>query len=243
MKAKDILKQKSHRPFAYPKRSWKFYQEWNKAVFLHWEVTPELIKPLLPKPLVVDTLYDKTWVSLVAFNMNNIGVRSLPKIPHISDFQEINIRIYVVYNGKPSVYFLSMEGSKKTSCKVLKTLSKFPYRHSKMSRNASTFTSENNIFNDTFYIKYERNEAPIKKDQTDLWLTERYAVFQDYKKHIIEYDVHHVEWPMQNINISSLKLNYGRFNHLINNQPDRMHYSSGVQVLTWDKKKMPLISN
>ena len=231
MKAKDILKQKEHRPFEYPSRSWKFYQEWNNAVFLHWEVTPELIKSLLPKNIELNIINGKAWISLVAFDMNNICARSLPKIPHISDFQEINIRVYITCNGKPSVYFLSMEGSRKSSCKVLKVLSKFPYRYSKMSRNKSIYKSKNDIFNDRFNIEYELKNESIKKDKTDLWLTERYAVFQDYKKHIFEYDVHHVEWPMHNIEIKNLEIDYPRFNHLINNQPDKIHYSSGAKSI------------
>lgn len=240
MKASEILNQTLHRPFEYPKRPWKFYQEWNKAVFVHWEVDEALIEPLLPKNIELDIINGKTWVSLVAFNMNNIGVKSLPKIPHISDFYEINIRVYVVCNKKPSVYFLSMEGSKRSSCKVLKVLSKFPYRYSKMKRNETNYSSNNTEFSDSFRIKYNLNNFPVKKDKTDLWLTERYAVFQDYKKHIIEYDVHHIEWPIQNIHIENLEINYPRFNHLINNKPDKVHYSKGVQVLTWDKIKRKL---
>ena len=241
MKAKKILKEINHRPFDYPKRSWKYYQEWNKAIFLHWEVDLKWIKPLIPKGLELDIINGKTWISLVAFDMNHIDVRSFPKIPHISDFQEINIRVYVIYNNKPAVYFLSMEGSKRCSCKVLKVLSKFPYQYSKMSRNTFKYQSENNELNDTFYLEYELENAPVKKDKTDLWLTERYAVFQDYKNHIIEYDVHHLEWPMQLISIKNLKLQYHRFSHLINNNPNKIHYSSGVQVLTWDKRKQPIL--
>lgn len=240
MKAKNILKHIKHRPFDTPNRSWKFYQEWNNAVFLHWKVNSDLIKPYLPKGIELDVIDGKTWVSLVAFDMNNIDVRRLLKLPYISDFQEINIRVYIVSNGKPSVYFLSMEGNKRTSCVILKTLSKFPYRYSKMSRNESTHKSKNDKFKDTFNIEYELKDEPVKKAKTDLWLTERYAVFQDYKNHIIEYDVHHVEWPMQAIEIKKLELNYPRFSHLINNKPDKIHYSSGVQVLTWDKKKRKL---
>lgn len=240
MKTKDILKEKKHRLFEYPKCPWIYYQEWNKALFLHWEISPELIKPYLPKGIEIDLIDGKTWVSLVAFDMNNIGVRNLPKIPHISDFQEINIRVYVICNGKPSVYFLSMEGSKKSSCKVLKALSKFPYRYSKMKRTASNFKSKNDRFNDSFSVKYNLKNSPVTKDKTDLWLTERYAVFQDYKKHIIEYDVHHIEWPMQSIYIENLKIDYPRFSHIIDNNPDKVHYSKGVQVLAWNKRKHKL---
>ena len=241
MKSSEILKYYSHRPFKYPNHSWKYYQEWNKAVFLHWEVLPELVQPLLPKGIKPDLLNGKTWVSLVAFNMNNIGIRNLPKMPYISDFFEINIRVYITCNGKPSVYFLNMEGSKRSSCKILKTVSKFPYRYSKMSRDGTIYTSKNKTFKDAFNMEYTIENTSIEKDETDLWLTERYAVFQNYKNHIIEYNVHHIAWPMQSIIINKLNLNYPRFSHLINNQPDKIHYSSGVQVLTWDKRKLPII--
>ncbi|WP_303316798.1 DUF2071 domain-containing protein [Flavivirga abyssicola] len=240
MNIEGILKQKEHRSFTYPDRPWMYYQEWNKAVFLHWEVNPELIIPFLPKGIKPDIIHDKTWISLVAFNMNNIGIKNLPKVPYISDFFEINIRVYIIYNGKPSVYFLNMEGSKKSSCKILKMMSKFPYQYSKMSRSSSVYTSTNETFKDSFHIEYGLEDTAPEKDKTDLWLTERYAVFQDHKKHIIEYDVHHIEWPMQSIIIKKLDLNYPRFSHLINNEPDKAHYSCGVQVLTWDKRKLPL---
>src|SRR5690606_22792524 len=152
MKAKSILKQTRHRTFDVPSRSWKFYQEWNDAIFLHWKVEPETIKPFLPEGIKLDIVNGKTWMSLVAFNMNHIGIRSLPRLPHISDFHEINIRVYVVCNGKPSVYFLNMEGSKRSSCKVLKTMSKFPYQYSKMRRTDYSFESKNKDYKDSFYI-------------------------------------------------------------------------------------------
>ena len=237
MKASEILKQKNHRSFEYPKRSWKFYQEWNKAIFLHWEVEPTLLEPFLPKPIKLDLINGKAWVSLVAFNMNNVGVRMLPKIPHISDFHEINIRIYVTYKGKPSVYFLSMEGSKKSSCKVLKTLSNFPYEYSKIKRTDFSYESHNTKANNTFELIYRLKLESFKNDETDKWLTERYAAFQDYKDKIIEYDMHHLEWPLQPLLIKNLIIDYPKFNHFINETPDRIHYSEGVKVLTWNKRK------
>lgn len=237
MKPKEILKHVSHRPFAYPKREWKFYQEWNNAVFLHWEVEPKIIEELLPKGLQLDTINGKAWVSLVAFDMNNIKTRYLPKPPGISDFQEINIRTYVVRNGKPSVYFLSMEANNKLACKIIKQLSKFPYRFSEMKRYNGSYQSKNNSLKESFEIEYSLGSKRVVKEDTDIWLTERYAVFQDYKKSIIEYDVHHLEWPMQHINCTKLKVDYPRFSAFINNIPDKVQYSPGVQVVNWDKRK------
>lgn len=240
MKPSQILKQTLHRPFKFPQYPWKYYQEWNNAIFLHWKVDPNLISPYLPKHIELDCIDGRTWISLVAFDMNNIGIKNLPKPPYISNFHEINIRVYIKYKGKPSVYFLSMEGSKRLSCAVLKIASKFPYRYSKMQRTNSHYFSKNLVFNDSFKIEFNLNNDIITKDKTDIWLTERYAVFQDYKKDIIEYDVHHIEWPMQKITVKNLAVNYPRFNHLINSAPDKIHYSSGVQVLAWSKNKHPL---
>ncbi|WP_417199854.1 YqjF family protein [Bizionia sp.] len=240
MQAKSILKHTKHRTFEVPSRSWKFYQEWNDAIFLHWKVSLKSIKPFLPKGIQLDTINGETWISLVAFNMNHIGIRSLPKLPHISDFHEINIRVYTICNEKPSVYFLNMEGSKRSSCKLLKTISKFPYQFSKMKRTGYSYESNNKKNNDSFYMEYRIGSDPIIKDETDIWLAERYAVHQEHKNKIIEYDVHHQEWPMQAITIKKLEIAYPKFNQLVNNKPDKVHYSKGVQVLTWDKKKLQL---
>ncbi len=240
MKASEILSHQKHRPFHLPRRPWKFYQEWNKAIFLHWKVSPELIQPFIPNEMTLDTIDGSPWVSLVAFDMNHIGVRSLPKLPHISDFHEINIRTYVSCQGKQSVYFLSMEGSKRASCTLLKALSKFPYVHSKMKRTHFSYESKNEVLDNSIEIIYQLKKETYRKDFTDQWLTERYAVFQDYKNKLIEYDVHHVEWPLEHITLKDLKIDYPKFNYLINNQPDRMHYSEGVKVLTWDKRKHKL---
>ena len=236
MKSKDILKHTRHRTYPYPSRPWSFYQEWNQAIFMHWEVPIEKLQPLIPNPFKLDSLNGKTWISLVAFNMNHIGIRSVLKIPHISDFHEINIRTYITYKDKPAVYFLNMEGSKKSSCRVLKSLSKFPYQYSKMSRNAFSFQSKNKI-NDAFYAEFRLPGNQISKDEIDIWLTERYAVFFKHKNKILEYDVHHKEWPLEAIDIKNIKINYPKFNHLLNNSPDKVHYSKGVQVLTWNKRK------
>lgn len=240
MKPREILKHTRHRSFPYPKKPWIFYQEWNRALFLHWEIALEDLQPFVPKPLKIDLINGKAWVSLVAFDMNHIGIRAIPRIPHISDFHEINLRTYIIHNNKPSVYFLNMEGSKKSSCSILKSLSKFPYQHAKMNRNSFSYSSKNAVTNDSFYAEYRLPIQPILKDKTDLWLTERYAVFQDYKNHLIAYDVHHAEWSLETLAMKKLDISYPKFNHILNNSPHRAHYSKGVQVLAWNKRKHAL---
>ncbi len=44
MKFKDILNITHHRPWNLPLKRWKYYQEWNDALFLHWKVELEDLK-------------------------------------------------------------------------------------------------------------------------------------------------------------------------------------------------------
>ena len=66
--------------------------------------------------------------------------------------------------------------------------------------------------------------------------TERYALFQETKKAINEYGIHHLEWPVQELDLIKLKLKYPRFKHLIGRSPDKTQYSTGVRVLAYSKE-------
>lgn len=120
MKIREILNKTEHRPWKLPVGNWKFYQEWNNAVFLHWQVNESELRKLVPEDIEIDLFDGKPWVSVVAFTMEKIRPRSLPAFPLISDFDEINIRTYVKYNGKTGVYFLSIEEERKSLAKLLK---------------------------------------------------------------------------------------------------------------------------
>lgn len=237
MRINDILKQVKHRPWDLPKHSWKFYQEWNQAIFLHWEVDLDELRKIVPTEMEIDLYEGKPWVSLVAFTMEKIRPRFLPYFPPISNFDEINIRTYVKFQNKAGVYFLSIEGGKKISCQVAKSISELPYRFSNIARKDTKYLSHNFQYGDQLEIEFIEREKVEKKMNLDLWLTERYALFQDAKNSINEFDIHHLEWEIQNLEVKNLIVNYARFKKLINKSPDKISYSKGVKVLAWGKKK------
>ena len=240
MRIKDILNTTEHRPWNMPTENWKFYQEWNNAIFLHWEVDLEELKKHVPKELEIDLFEGKPWVSVVAFTMEKIRPKHLPYFPPISNFHEINIRTYIKSKNKTGVYFLSIEGGKKLSCKVAKGISQLPYRYSAIKRSETQFNSSNLEFNDNLDIKFTIGKELKEKTELDKWLTERYALFQDTQNSINEFEIHHLEWPISTIDFQSLNLNYKRFNTLIDNSPQKIQYSKGVKVLAWPKQKFSL---
>ncbi len=126
----DILSETKHRSFNYPKNKWRYYQEWNNALFLHWKVPFDALRNLVPQDLNLDTYDGEVYVSLVAFTMQKIRPRNLPAIKFISDFDEINVRTYIDNNNKKGVYFLNIEAEKQLSAFIAKTLSGLPYEKS-----------------------------------------------------------------------------------------------------------------
>ena len=237
MKIKQLHSTTEHRPWELPKEDWKYYQEWNEAIFLHWPVPIEHLRNFVPKELIVDTLNGQAWVSLVAFTMEKVRLKYLPAFPPLSNFDEINIRTYIKNGKRSGVYFLNIEGGKRLSCRMAKQLSQLPYKYSETTRSTGFYQAKSNIYPDLLEIKYEVKQQQIAKDPLDQWLTERYMLYQDYDDYINEYEIHHIEWPLVGIALESLKVNYKRFEKLMHGYPARIHYSPGVQVIAWDKKR------
>ena len=137
----EILNQTDHRPWKLPNQNWKFYQEWNRAVFLHWQTDLHELQKFVPEELQIDLYDDKPWISMVAFSMEKVRLKYLPAFAPISNFDEINIRTYVTYKGKAGVHFLSVEGGKRVSCAIAKGISEVPYRFSRMHREKGRYQS------------------------------------------------------------------------------------------------------
>ncbi len=237
MKPSQLLKDTDHRPWSLANENWQFYQEWNEAIFLHWPVDYSELRKLVPPELEIDLFEGRPWVSYVAFSMEKIRPRYLPSFAPISYFHEINVRTYIKSGHKTGVYFLSMEGSKQLSCLLAKSISGLPYHFSEMERAAGSFYSKNSRFKDRFSARYAVGKTLTEKEEVLTWLTKRYALFQDIPDAINEFEVHHIAWPVQEIELKELTLSYPRFGKLLAGKPAIQHYSKGVQVLAWGKKK------
>lgn len=88
-------------------------QYWGKLLFMHWAIDPELLRPLIPSQLSIDTLDGKAWIGVVPFTMWGIRASFLPPIPGTSAFHELNVRTYVHYQGVPGVWFFSLDAASK----------------------------------------------------------------------------------------------------------------------------------
>lgn len=236
MATHPLLKLTKHRSEALPLHRWKYYQEWNRVLFLHWAVPLAELRKLVPEELVIDTYEGVAYVSLVAFSMEKVRPRLLPSVHFLSNFDEINVRTYINQSGKQGVYFLNIEAANRLVSLVAKSLSGLPYEAANLSLGAGKFEARNKKKNFNLSVDFEVDcGRPIQKSPLDHWLTERYCLFLQEGSKNFCYDVHHIEWPLCTVHIKQLELHYRFGSLMFDTPPDLVHYSPGVQVLAWPK--------
>jgi uncharacterized protein YqjF (DUF2071 family) len=95
------------------------YHRWHNLSFVHWRVPAEMIEPLLPRSLTLDTFDGCAWVGLVPFSISGLRPWWFPPLPGVSAFNEINVRTYVHHRGRdPGVWFCSLNANCRLAASV-----------------------------------------------------------------------------------------------------------------------------
>lgn len=183
-------------------------QRWAELGFFHWDVSPDLITPRLPKGLHVDTFDGKAWLGVVPFLMQRIRPIGLTPLPWLSWFHELNLRTYVYDDaGTPGVWFFSLDCNQPIAVEIARRMFHLPYQHAKMCSNISNSSVE-------FYsqrkkdssveaaFKYPRPVAPQPAvlGSLEWFLIERYTLFStDPKGNIYSGRVHHDPYQIESM--------------------------------------------
>ena len=203
----DILNEVAHRPWPFPESPWIMTQTWHDLLFAHWPVDASALRPLVPSGFEVDTFDGQGWVAVVPFRMTNVAPRGIPALPWVSAFPELNVRTYVRVNGRPGVYFFSLDAANPVAVGVARTLVHLPY-----------FTAAMQVEQKEGWITYRSQRTSTKGSPAELkaryrpvgpvtppaegtlehFLTERYCLFTvDQAFHAFSLDIHHPPWPLQ----------------------------------------------
>ena len=183
-------------------KGWISSQRWTDVVFIHYKVDAKKLQELTPFPL--DLYQGEAIVSIVPFVMGRIRFPFLCSIPGLSQLLELNLRTYVRVNGRPAVYFFTLDSNHFPGVLVARWFFALPYRWIKLTFNK---TSGYEFKSPQFEIKANIGK---RKDSTafDLWSTERYALFTKRGKKSYVGVVEHAPWELCELNIQSLKDNF-----------------------------------
>jgi len=114
------------------------YHVWTNLLFVHWRVPAEILQPLLPRQLTLDTFQGEAWVGLVPFHMSGVRPRWSPAVPGVSNFHETNVRTYVHYQGgECGVWFFSLDAANRLAVTLARRFWHLNYHLARMllSRN------------------------------------------------------------------------------------------------------------
>ena len=106
---------------------WIMTQRWNDLLFLHYALPPEVIRPLVPGELRLDTYQQRAWIWIIPFWINHLRPPGVPSVPWFSHFAEVNVRTYVTRDGKPGVYFFSLDASNLSAVWGARMFYRLPY--------------------------------------------------------------------------------------------------------------------
>jgi len=248
MSTTQILQAINHRAYPISTGPWVMSQTWLELLFAHWPLTPEQLRPLIPSVLEIDTFDGEAWVGVVPFRMRNIHPRGLPSVQGLSHFPELNVRTYVTINGRPGVYFFSLDANNPIAVAIARSIFHLPYFNATMRcekrgeriHYASHRTHRNAPSAD--YIARYQPIGPVAYSQQKTiahWLTERYSLYTTFHNQLYRGEIHHAQWPLQaaelEVEQDTMALSHGI--HLPDTAP-LLHYSAQQEVLIWPLQRV-----
>jgi uncharacterized protein len=201
-----FLNKLDHRPWPLPEGRWVMEQRWHDLLFSHWPIRPEILRPLIPRPLELDTWDSEAWLGVVPFRMSGIRLRGAPALPGISAFPELNVRTYVSFEGKPGVWFFSLDAASLIAVATARLWFHLPYFLAKMSlleNGGSIHYLSQRTGSGTPGIRLQAQYSPASEafaatsGTLDHWLTERYCLYAGNTRRMYRGEIHHAPWQLQ----------------------------------------------
>lgn len=217
-------------------------QSWRSLLFLHWEVDARAVQALLPPGLglEVDTFEGRTFVGLVPFTMSGIAMFGLPPLPTVTDFHEVNVRVYVHHRGQhPGVWFLSLDAASVLAVIGARAMYALPYYWADMHLHrvgeVIGYSSERRLAERPAHIratwKPGRPLLPPEDGSLPFWLAERYFLYAERGGRLYRGAVHHAPYPLEEADLTGLDETMIAAGGLsVSGQPMSILSSPGVDV-------------
>lgn len=194
-----------YRPTA-PPGPWVMVQRWHNLLFAHWRCPIADLRPLIPPQLEIDTFDGSAWIGVIPFTMSGVRMRATPPVPTANAFPEINVRTYVTLDGRPGVWFFSLDCASTLAVIGARAGVHLPYFRATMrvATNGTEvrYRSErwemagaSAVFDATYQPAGEAFTP--QPDSLDYFLTERYCLYSASGKRIWRGDIVHPNWDLQ----------------------------------------------
>lgn len=234
-------------------------QRWHDLLFAHWPADPREIRAVLPPALrpFLDTFDGLAWLGVIPFWMSHVRPRFMPPIPGFSTFPELNVRTYLTIDGKPGVFFFSLDVTSRSAVVGARVAFSLPYFHARMSvmagrhigdrlaspapalpRAAVQYVSER--LQPPVPAEFRARYGPIgparraRPGSIEFFLVERYCLYTTRAGNILRAVIHHLPWPLQPAE-ASIELNTvaAAGGLRLPSHPPLLHFAKELDVVVW----------
>ncbi len=208
----------------------------------------DLIRSLVPAGLNVQTFDGVCWLGVVPFRMSGVSRRPFPDVPGLSEFPELNVRVYVERDGKPGVWFLSLDATNRLAVWVGRTIHHVPYYLAAMRHapDGDGFALRSVRRGGTAPAEFDGRYRPVSEvyratpGTLEHFLTERYCLYAAAPDGtLFRTEVHHAPWPLQ---AGAAEIVTNRVTAAggvpVDGPPPLLHVSRGVDVVVWDPERL-----
>jgi uncharacterized protein YqjF (DUF2071 family) len=232
----STLEETAHRPWPVPERPWVMGQTWDDLLFAHYRVEPESLRPLVPDGLELEQHSGSAWLGVTPFVITGLRARGLPAFPLVSSFRELNVRTYVTREGKPGIWFFSLDASSQLAVEAARRLYRLPYFRADISVRRRPDGIAYDCSRDdgkAFSGVYRPEGEPFAAEPGSLehFLTERYCLYAEHGGELCRAEIHHRPWSLQ---AAAAKIDLNTMPPFKVPQGDPLvHYSARQDVVIW----------
>lgn len=218
-------------------------QSWRDLLFAHWPVPASKLRALVPPTVSIQEFDGTSWVGVVPFRMEGVMARPLPDLPGVSAFAELNLRLYVEVDGKPGVWFVSLDAANGLAVWAARRFFHLPYFRADMEARE--------VGGRIHYLSVRRGAGPrvafrgsygpvsdvaeARTGTLEHFLTERYCLYtQGGSGAILRANIHHAPWPLQTATAEIDENTIGSAQGIeLAGPPALLHFSRRLDVVVW----------
>jgi uncharacterized protein YqjF (DUF2071 family) len=209
---------------------------WRELLFAHWAVSPDSLRAIVPRELELDLIDNRAWLAVTPFRMD----LKLRAVPLLLNTPELNVRTYVTVNGKPGVYFFSLDLESRIGVIGAHAGFGLPYHFAyadvRRDDRQITYKLWRAIGRAEFSGSYNPTLPPTVSAPGTLehFLTERYCLYNVEARRVFRSEIHHVPWLLHK---AEATLERNTLPEAVGIKlPDTeplTHYAEELEVLAW----------
>ena len=214
-------------------------QSWIDLLFAHWPLPEALLRRAVPAGVPIDTFDGRAWIGVTPFEIVGLHPRLLPPLPWLSRFPELNVRTYTTIDGRPGIWFFSLDADRLAAALAARLTYRLPYRHARMgiARAGSRIAYHSRAGGAVLRAAYEPAGEPAFPEPGTLehFLTERYCLYtRDRRGRLRRADIHHRPWPLQPARAELAENTMtGPIGIELPDAEPLLHFSARQDVLVW----------